>query len=87
MWLGVGGGLGLIFGAQVAGPRYDALLHAVFLGFFISMIFGHAPIIFPALLGLPINFQPVFYIQLALLHASLLLHVFADYVNLYPARM
>ena len=87
VWLGVGGGLSLGFGAQVAGPRYDALLHVVFIGFVISMIFGHAPIIFPAILGVPINFQPAFYIHLILLHASLALRVVADYANLHPLRM
>jgi hypothetical protein len=86
-WLGVGGGLSLIFGAQVAGPRYDAALHVVFVGFVISMIFGHAPIIFPAILGVPINFQPGFYIHLILLHASLTLRVVADYANWHTLRM
>ncbi|GAB4494615.1 MAG: hypothetical protein Fur0016_17380 [Anaerolineales bacterium] len=86
-WLGVGGGLSLVFGAQVAGPRYDAALHVVFVGFVISMIFGHAPIIFPAILGTPINFQPAFYLQLILLHASLALRVFADYASLHTLRM
>jgi hypothetical protein len=51
------------------------------------MIFGHAPIIFPAILGIPINFQPAFYAQLILLHVSLALRIFADYTNLYPLRM
>ncbi len=87
VWLGIGGGLSLIFGAQIAGPRYDAVLHAVFVGFVISMIFGHAPIIFPAILGAPINFQPAFYIHLTLLHTSLVLRVFADYANLFLLRM
>lgn len=87
VWLGVGGALSLGFGAQAAGPRYDALLHAIFLGFVISMIFGHSPIIFPAILGVPINFQPAFYIQLILLHVSLALRVFADYANLFSLRM
>ena len=87
VWLGVGGGLSLIFGAQVAGPRYDAALHVVFVGFVISMIFGHAPIIFPAILGVPINFQPAFYIHLILLHVSLALRVIADYANLHALRM
>jgi hypothetical protein len=87
VWLGIGGGLSLVFGAQVAGPRYDAILHIVFVGFVISMIFGHAPIIFPAILGVPINFQPAFYIHLILLHVSLALRVIADYANLHPLRM
>jgi hypothetical protein len=87
VWLGIGGGLSLAFGAQVAGPRYDAVLHVVFVGFVISMIFGHAPIIFPAILGVPINFQPAFYIHLILLHVSLALRVIADYANLHLLRM
>lgn len=86
-WLGIGGVLNLIFGAQVAGPRYDAALHVVFIGFVISMIFGHAPIIFPAILGVPINFQPAFYIHLILLHVSLALRLIADYSNWYTLRM
>jgi hypothetical protein len=86
-WLGVGGVLSLVFGAQVAGPRYDAILHVVFIGFVISMIFGHSPIIFPAILGVPINFQPAFYIQLILLHTSLALRVIADYANWHTLRM
>lgn len=87
VWLGVGGGLSLVFGAQVAGPRYDAVLHVVFVGFVISMIFGHAPIIFPAILGVPINFQPAFYVHLGLLHISLFIRVIADYANLTALRM
>lgn len=87
IWMGIGGALSLIFGAQVAGPRYDAILHAVFVGFVISMIFGHAPIIFPAILGMPINFQPAFYLHLGLLHVSLLLRVVADFANLHALRM
>jgi len=87
IWLGISGGLSLGFGAQVAGPRYDAVLHAVFVGFVISMIFGHAPIIFPAILGVPIDFKPAFYINLGLLHGSLAVRVIANYANLHTLRM
>jgi len=48
---------------------------------------GHAPIIFPAILGIPIHFQPAFYIQLILLHLSLALRVIADYANWHIIRM
>ena len=78
LWLGVGGLLHLIFGATYAGPFYDAELHTIFVGFVISMIFGHAPIIFPAILGVPIIFYAAFYIHLSLLHFSLLLRVTGD---------
>jgi hypothetical protein len=87
VWLGIGGGLHLIFGAQAAGPRYDAALHAVFIGFVMSMIFGHAPIIFPAVLGVAINFRSGFYVPLLLLHGSLALRILADYANWHVLRM
>jgi hypothetical protein len=45
------------------------------------MIFGHAPIIFPAILGVKIAFHPLLYAQLALLHLSLLLRVGGDLFN------
>lgn len=87
VWLGIGGGLNLAMGAQAAGPIYDAVLHAVFVGFVISMIFGHAPIIFPSILGAPIQFQPAFYIQLVLLHLSLALRIASDLANFQQGRM
>ena len=77
-WLAAGGGLALAYGAVVAGPYYDAVLHAVFVGFVFSMIFGHAPIIFPAVLGVPPFYRPAFYVPLGLLHASLVLRVAGD---------
>jgi len=78
IWLGVGGILNLLNGASYAGPLYDAALHTVFIGFVISMIFGHAPIIFPAILGAPITYTPGFYVHLSLLHGSLVLRILGD---------
>lgn len=86
LWLGVSGLLALRFGGMVAGPRYDATLHALFLGFVFAMIFGHAPIIFPAVLGTPINFRSAFYVHLGLLHLSLLLRVTGDLAPWLPGR-
>jgi hypothetical protein len=81
LWLGISGVLQLYFGALYAGPYYDAALHAVFVGFVISMIFGHAPIIFPAILGVPIRYHPAFYVQLILLHLSLVIRILGDLIN------
>jgi hypothetical protein len=78
VWLGVSGVLALVFGGITAGPRYDAMLHTLFLGFVFAMIFGHAPIIFPAVLGVAVPFQPAFYAHLGLLHLSLILRVVSD---------
>jgi hypothetical protein len=86
IWLGISGGLFLYYGALYAGPLYDAALHAVFVGFVIAMIFGHAPIIFPAILGAQIKFYPAFYGHLILLHGSLLLRLAGDLSSQIEAR-
>ncbi len=85
-WLGASGLLSLALGAQTAGPYYDALLHTVFVGFVFSMIFGHAPIILPALTGIQLVYRRAFYLPLALLHASLLLRVAGDLAGWAGAR-
>jgi hypothetical protein len=86
MWLGVGGFLWLLAGGVVAGPWYDAILHALLLGFVFAMIFGHAPIILPAVLGCPIPFRAAFYAPLALVHLSLAVRVAGDLVGWWPGR-
>ena len=86
IWLGLGGGIYLYYGTLVAGPLYDAALHSIFVGFVIAMIFGHAPIIFPAILGVPISFSPMFYIHLTLLHLSMIVRVVGDLVLNIPLR-
>ena len=74
-WLAVAGACWLAFGATGAGPGYDAMLHALFLGFVISMVFGHAPIILPAVLGTPLPYRPRFYAHLGLLHMGLVVRI------------
>jgi hypothetical protein len=86
VWLAVGGVLAMAYGGEIAGARYDAVLHAVLLGFVFAMIFGHAPIIFPAVLGLPVPFRPVFYGHLALLHLSVALRLLGDALAVVPMR-
>ena len=86
VWLAVSGLLVLIFGQRAAGPIYDAQLHTLFLGFVFGMIFGHAPVIFPAVLGRDIRYGPHFYGHVGLLHASLALRVAADLAGLIVLR-
>jgi hypothetical protein len=78
VWLAVGGLLMTSFSPLESGLRYDAVLHSFFLGFVFSMIFGHAPVIFPAVLLVQARFRPTFYSHVALLHLALLLRVGAD---------
>jgi len=87
VWLGIGVLLMMYFGEIPAGPRYDAMLHTIFVGFVFAMIFGHAPIIFPAVLGLPIHYSPKMYGPLALLLFSLILRIVGDLATMHQVRM
>ncbi|MEO8246128.1 MAG: hypothetical protein ABI622_03320 [Chloroflexota bacterium] len=73
-WLALAGVLWIGFGST-GGAAYDAMLHAIFLGFVISMVFGHAPVIIPAVLRVPLPYHSRFYLHLGLLHAGLLLRI------------
>lgn len=76
VWLGASGLLWLLFAHHFqSGPRYDAMLHTIFLGFVFSMIFAHAPVIFPSITGIALPFFGAFYLHLVLLHLSLLLRI------------
>ena len=77
-WLAVAGALMLVWGGNLGGLPWDAALHALFLGFVFSMIFGHAPLVARLVLGLELPFTPAFYVHLALLHVSLLVRVGGD---------
>jgi hypothetical protein len=80
-WLAVGA-LTMLAGGLAPGTRtYDAAVHALALGFVFSMVFGHAPIIFPAVLRVAVPYHPVFYVPLVLLHGSLLVRIAGDAVN------
>jgi len=51
---------------------------ALLVGFVFSMVFGHAPVILPAVLRVALPYSPVLYVPLALLHASLAARVAGD---------
>lgn len=80
-WMLVGGVIAIASGVSTTGPVYDAVLHSVFLGFVMSMVFGHAPIIVPAIVGTPVPYRPAFFLHVGLLHASVLLRVVGDLVE------
>ena len=78
-WLAIGSAVMLGAGGLHPGtPANDAALHAIGLGFVFSMVFGHAPIIFPAVLRVAVPYHPSFYAPLALLHGSLALRLLGD---------
>ena len=72
-WLAVGG---LAWAATALGaPCRDAALHAIGIGFVLSMMFGHAPVILPAVAGVKLRFRHAFYLPLVALLASLLVRL------------
>ena len=84
-WLGLGALIALSDPMFAPGrPAYDAALHAWFLGFVFSMVFGHAPIIVPAILRVTLPYRAWFYLPLVVLHASLAERVAGDLL-LMPA--
>lgn len=70
-WLAVAGAVWLVGGPAADGVRYDAVIHATFLGFAISMVMAHAPVILPAVLRRPLPYRPALYVPVGLLHGSL----------------
>jgi hypothetical protein len=78
VWLATAGAILTVAGAEPGSAARDAVLHALLLGFVFSMVFGHAPIIFPAVLRLTVPYRPRFFVPLALLHASLALRLAGD---------
>lgn len=78
MWLTLGGGLLVWFGLPAAGPLYDAALHTVLVGFVLSMVLAHAPIILPAVARLEVPFVRALYLPLAALHLGVALRALGD---------
>ncbi len=88
VWLALGGLTMLVSGGLgYGGASYDAALHAVLLGFVFAMVFGHAPIILPAVLRVEVPYAPYFYLPLALLHVSMLIRVTGDWMTLPQWRV
>lgn len=86
IWLGFGGLMAIWKGAIYAGPDYALILHSFLLGFVFSMIFGHMPIILPALTGLQVNYNRIFYGHLILLHTALVYRMYGNLTGNVIAR-
>lgn len=74
-WLASAGAMWLLRGPVLDGGGYDAVVHAVFLGFVVSMVMAHAPVILPAVLRRPLPYRRAMLVPAGLLHASLALRV------------
>jgi hypothetical protein len=83
-WLLAAGLLGLA-GAFVSGHALrDTALHSIGIGFVFAMVFGHAPIIFPAVTRVKVPYHPFLYLPLLLLHLSLGLRAAGTLAGTFP---
>ena len=72
-WLALAG---VAWAATALGlPARDVALHALGLGFIVSMMMGHAPVILPAAARIKLYFGVFFYVPLAALHLSLVMRL------------
>ncbi|MCA1975121.1 MAG: hypothetical protein LDL44_19990 [Caenispirillum sp.] len=85
-WLLLAGAIMLVGGLAPGSAAYDAALHALMLGFVFSMVFGHAPVIFPAVLRVAVPYHPLFYAPLVLLHLSLAVRLAGDAAGAFEWR-
>ena len=79
VWLAAGG-IGWM-AMQLGAPTRDLALHALGLGFVVSMVMGHAPAILPAVARVKLHYGAWFYLPLVLLHASLLVRLAGGYFD------
>lgn len=86
LWLLPSGLLLTIATVPPVGPLYDAVLHGVFVGYVLSMVFAHAPIILPAVARVAVPFSRLFYLPLVVLHAGLVLRVAGDLLDVSAWR-
>jgi hypothetical protein len=86
VWLFVGGILLAFIDPPPGGPVYDAILHAVFVGFVLSTGFAHAINVVPVVSGGHVPFSALFYAPLSLLHATLVVRLAGDVAGLLWVR-
>lgn len=74
-WLAVAAFTWVRSGPVDSGRSYDAVIHAVFLGFTITMIMAHAPVILPAVLRRPLPYRSYMYGPMLLLQFGLVVRI------------
>ena len=78
VWLAVAATVLLARGRPADGATYDVVVHATFLGFAMSMVLAHAPVILPAIVRRPLPYRPALWAPLLVLHAGLVARVAGD---------
>jgi hypothetical protein len=86
-WILVAGMIGIASNVQGHAFGYDMIVHAVVLGFALSMVFGHALLVFPAILQIRLAYSPLLYLALALLQSAVALRIGSDLAEWAEGRM
>ena len=82
LWLLVGGILlTTMMNTSLGNYQLDAAIHSIALGFIVSMVIGHAPIIFPAIMRVAIPYTDRMYVPLVLLHLSVAIRISGDLLS------
>lgn len=76
VWALVSAGIWIFMGPVWSGYAYDVSIHALTIGFAMSMIMAHAPIIIPAVARRQVPYSPVMWAVWVLLQLGLLVRVF-----------
>ena len=86
-WLAFGGAVLAATGGAAGGRElWDAAVHAILVGFVLSMVFGHAPVILPAVLRIGFPYHAALYAPLVVLHTALAVRVAGDLLASAPLR-
>lgn len=86
--ISVSGGSGIALLATGEAPfAYNITLHTVLVGFALSIVFGHALIILPALAGLRLRCHRGLYLPLLLLHLPVAIRVYGGLFEDPAVRM
>jgi nitrite reductase (NO-forming) len=67
----------MVQGPVFSGFGYDAVVHALTIGFVMSMVVAHAPVIVPAVARRPLPYHPVMWAVWAMLHVGLAIRLVA----------
>ena len=84
LWLAISAALLLLRTSSAF--EYDMILHAVFIGFVLSMVMGHALIIFPGLTGVALRYSAWLFAPLVILHLGLAVRILGDLLEIGALR-
>lgn len=76
-WALVAAGMWIVRGPTYSGYPYDTVVHALTIGFALSMVLAHAPVIVPAIARRDLPYHPVMWAVWGALQAGLLIRVVA----------